>query len=32
MKHPEKLKGMMGPLVRHEIDVGGMKILIELVD
>lgn len=23
MKHPEKLKGMMGPLVRNEIDITG---------
>lgn len=25
MKHPEKLKGMVGPLVRGEIDVGGIR-------
>lgn len=23
MRYPEKLKGMMGHLVRHEIDIGG---------
>lgn len=24
MEHPEKLKGLVGPLVRNEIDVGGI--------
>lgn len=23
MRYPEKLKGLMGPIVRNEIDVGG---------
>lgn len=26
MKHPEQLKGIVGPLVRSEIDVGGVKL------
>lgn len=28
MQHPKKLKGIVGPLARNEIDVGGIKILI----
>lgn len=30
MRYPEKLQGMMGPLVRGEIDVGGDSHLFEL--
>lgn len=31
MKHPEKLKGMVGPLIRHEIDIGGnSKIILKI--